>query len=237
MAVEMDGHDRFSARGYSLFDKGWVEVEGFVINIHIDRLGPDVRNRPTSGDESKGRRDDLVPGANVKQQHRHMKSGGPAVKGYTLFRATKPGKILFELRHVGSEAKRAVVERARNSGINIFADCPHLRGQIKVGNSWNFLGPIRHVPWKIRDSGAGGQQNRREFATAHGIRRQLAGARHSVRAIIPANAPHAQSHAPCPLSPTLSPARSSRGEGEVPERGTVLGVPYPAGPSVCESYV
>ena len=132
--VEMDRQDRLGARRDGAFDQLRVQVERRVVNIHIDRLGAHVGNGPTGGDESAGGGDDLIARADVEQQHRDMQRRGAAVEPDAMLRAAKPGEILLELRHVRPEAKRAVVERARDGRVNVFADRPHLRRQIQVRN-------------------------------------------------------------------------------------------------------
>src|SRR3954463_2498448 len=120
------------ARRDRALDELWIEVEGGIFNININRLGADVRNGPTGGNEGARRGDDLVPGADVEQEHADMQRRGAAVKGNAVLRAAKAGKIFFELRHVGTQAEGAVVERARNGGVDFFADWPHLGGKVEV---------------------------------------------------------------------------------------------------------
>jgi hypothetical protein len=61
-----------------------------------------------------------------------------------MFRSAKAGKILLELRHIRSEAKRALVQRARDSQIDFFAQTAHLGGQVQVRDSAIFVCGIHH---------------------------------------------------------------------------------------------
>ena len=50
-----------------------------------------------------------------------------------MFRADEFGEILFKLRHVRAEAERAVVERARDGGVEVLAEAANLRRQVEIG--------------------------------------------------------------------------------------------------------
>ena len=69
MAVKMHGHDGLGARRDGAFDELRIEIERGVVNVHINRLGADVGNRPARRDERERRGDDLVAGADAEQQH------------------------------------------------------------------------------------------------------------------------------------------------------------------------
>src|SRR5215471_2208087 len=49
-----------------------------------------------------------------------------------MFRVRKPGEIFLEFRDVGSKAKGAVVQGARNRGIDFLAQGAHLSRKIKI---------------------------------------------------------------------------------------------------------
>src|ERR1043165_949024 len=61
-----------------------------------------------------------------------MQCGGPAVHRHAMACAVPTRKILFELGHIRTQTKRAVIQRARYSSINIFANGSHLGCQIEV---------------------------------------------------------------------------------------------------------
>ena len=134
MAVEMHRHDGLGARRDGAFDQLGVEIEDGVVNIHKDRFRADVGNRPARGDEREGRGDDLVARADAEQQHGHVQRRGAAVESGTVFRADEFGEVLFKLRHVGAEAKGAVVNGPRNGGVQFFAERAQLRHQVEIGN-------------------------------------------------------------------------------------------------------
>ncbi len=58
----------------------------------------------------------------------------PLLKPTQCSAPTISGKILLKLRHVRAEAEGAVVERARDGGIEVLADAADLRRQIEIGN-------------------------------------------------------------------------------------------------------
>src|SRR5581483_10781435 len=68
-----------------------------------------------------------------------VQGGGAAVESDAMFGAGVLGKILFKLRDIRTEAKGAVVERAGDGGIQVFADAANLRGQVEVRNCRNFF--------------------------------------------------------------------------------------------------
>src|SRR5439155_8739083 len=92
------------------------------------------RDGPTGGNESERSGDHLITGTDVEQQHGHVQRRGAAVEAHAMFGPTKAGEVLFKLRDLRPETKRALVERARNRRVNVLADGPHLRRQIEVGD-------------------------------------------------------------------------------------------------------
>jgi hypothetical protein len=60
-------------------------------------------------------------------------------------------KIFFELRHVGSETERAVVDGAGDGGVQFLADAAELRGQIEVRDRVCFSS--LHVGFKKNSDG------------------------------------------------------------------------------------
>ncbi len=130
----MHGHDGFGAPRDGPFNELRVEIERGVINIHIDRVRPDIGNRPTGGHERERRGDNFVAGANAEQQHGHVQRRGAAVETDAMFRADKSGKVFFKLRHVRSQAEGALVNGARDGGVKVLADIPQLGRQVEIGN-------------------------------------------------------------------------------------------------------
>jgi hypothetical protein len=51
-----------------------------------------------------------------------------------MFRADEFGEVLFKLRHVGAEAKGAIVNRPRDGGIKVLAQRAQLRREVEIGN-------------------------------------------------------------------------------------------------------
>jgi len=132
VAVEMDRHDRFGARRDGALDQLRVQVERCVIGIHKDRPGAHVGNGPARRDERAGGGDDLIPGTDIEQPHRYMQRRRAAVEGDAVLRPAEPGEVLLKLHYVRPKAERAVVERARNRGVNVLAYPPHLGRQVQI---------------------------------------------------------------------------------------------------------
>jgi len=144
MAVQMDWHDCFGARSDCTLDELRVEVEGLVVDVDINGLCARVRNGPTGGYESGWGSDDLITRADVEQEQSYMESGGAAVEPDTMLCLAKTRKIFFKLDYVRPEAKGAVIERARDRGVDFLAQWPHLGRQIEIRHGGESLGMSCH---------------------------------------------------------------------------------------------
>jgi hypothetical protein len=61
-----------------------------------------------------------------------------------MFGAAEPGKILFELSDIRSQAERAIIERASKSCFDLLAQWAHLGEQIQVRNGFNLFSDKTH---------------------------------------------------------------------------------------------
>src|SRR5262249_25489318 len=82
-ALAEEVHDENRARPVSNFalDLKWIYVEGSRIDVGEDRARPGAANRSGRGEESEGRQDDLVAGANlqgVQRQRQGVRAGAAA---------------------------------------------------------------------------------------------------------------------------------------------------------------
>ena len=103
------------------FEQFRVEVHRDIIHVHINRLCTDVGNRPARRDERERRGDDLVARPDVEQHQRNVQRGRAAVETDAVFRADEPAKSFSNWTTSGSEAERAVVEGARDGGVQFLA--------------------------------------------------------------------------------------------------------------------
>jgi hypothetical protein len=63
-----------------------------------------------------------------------MQRGRAIVKTKRVRRAAESGEIFLKLRHIRAEAKRAVIQRAGDGGVNFRAQRFELGAQVKVRN-------------------------------------------------------------------------------------------------------
>ena len=122
LAVQMHRHDGPGAWCDGAFDEFRIKIERGVVNIHIDRFGADVGNRPTGGHECERRGDDFITGANSQQHHGHMQRRSAAVETDAMVRTSIFGKVLLKMRHVRSKTEGTVVECAGDGGIEVFPE-------------------------------------------------------------------------------------------------------------------
>jgi hypothetical protein len=66
-----------------------------------------------------------------------VQGGGAAVHGHGVLGADEFGKIFFELHDIGSEAERAIVERAGNGGVKFGPDGTHLGFEIEIRDGFH----------------------------------------------------------------------------------------------------
>src|SRR6185437_7911568 len=126
VAVEMHRHDRSGPGRDGALDELRVEVEGGVIDIHVNGFRADVGDGPAGGDKGKRRGDDFIAGADAEQEHGDVQGGGAAVEADAMFRTEVFGEVFFKLSHVGSEAEGAIVDGAGNGGSEVFAQAANL---------------------------------------------------------------------------------------------------------------
>ena len=134
VAVEMNRHEGFGARGDGLFDALGVDAAGLVVDININRTGTDVGNGPACGNKGLGRGNNFIARTDVKNAQSDMERGGAAVKTDSVLCAAESGEVFLKLRDVRPEAVGAVVEGFGNHGIDFFAQRTQLGRQVEVRN-------------------------------------------------------------------------------------------------------
>src|SRR6202044_895767 len=90
-------------------------------------------------DERVRRGDDFVARPDIEQPQRDVQRGRAAVETERVLRAAELREVFFKLRHVRPEAKRTVVERAGERGVNFLTDAFDLRGQVEIGNFFSHV--------------------------------------------------------------------------------------------------
>ena len=130
MPEKMDRQHRLGARRDGALDQVWIQIAGRVLRVHIDRLGADVRDGPTGGNESERSGNDLVAGLDVEQAQGQVQRRRAAVDRDRVPRAAEFRKVLLELLHIRSQAETALVQSTGDGRVNFGAKRAHLRREV-----------------------------------------------------------------------------------------------------------
>ncbi len=111
----MHGEDSFGAGSDGRLDLRRVKVESDGINVHEHGPGSHVQRGVSRSDESKGRGDHLVAGADAVGQQSYVQGRGPRRSSYGMFHSAESGKGLLELGHTGTLSQHPGIEHGQHS--------------------------------------------------------------------------------------------------------------------------
>src|SRR6266705_2240348 len=124
--VQMNGNNGFGAARDGPLDRRYLQGVSVRIDVDQYRLGPGMRYAQCRGDEAVGRRDDLVPRANVESPQRQLERRCAGVHTDRTLRVTEGGKLLLEETHLASQDEVCFVDYFRNRLIDFGLDGPVL---------------------------------------------------------------------------------------------------------------
>ena len=68
----MDRHDRLRPLGNGRFQKLWIQVVSFAVDVHEYRFGFQAGNAARGGYKGKRRGDDFIPGIDAQSHEREQ---------------------------------------------------------------------------------------------------------------------------------------------------------------------
>ena len=152
MPVKMHRHDRLRPRRDRAFDQFRVQIERRVVNVHIDRLGADVGNRPTRRHKRVRRGDDFVARPDVQQQHRHVQRGGAAVEAHAVFRPAIMWRNLSQIAPHPARGKTSSCQWSWRWRRQVPCAAAGVAPAGQDKGSASFMVSCRRISWLIADA-------------------------------------------------------------------------------------
>ncbi len=112
----------------------WIDVEGVSLDIHEDRRGAGQGHHFGRGAEGERRADDGVAGTNALGAQRQRQCVGAAGAGDGMLGAAECGELALEGAHLRTEHELAMIEHARDRGVDGGAETAALGRNV---DEWN----------------------------------------------------------------------------------------------------